>query len=169
MTLKSYRLPFRLWPLGLKLGHLFAVMNWHQCLPYHQQDQTYAHNGEGNPQNNNGDFGRFWTTCGEKTGKNQTLNWLSSLSILNLNQVNLTIYLKVVGSGPCLTPHHIKGDPALVLCHHSALHRRALVLIWEKMRVCISIRKAWIHPISSSLPTLCWDWKTIYGPLLRCQ
>lgn len=94
---------------------------------------------------------------------------LQLASLIVYTDVNLTIYLKVVDSGPCLTPHNIKGNPALVLCHHSALHRRALVLIWEKMRVCISIRKAWIHPISSSLPTLCWDWKTIYWPLLCCQ
>lgn len=54
---------------------------------------------------------------------------LQLASLVVYTDVNLTIYLKVVGSGPCLTPHHIIGDPALVLCHHSALHRRALVLI----------------------------------------
>lgn len=72
-TSHSYRLPFCLWPLRLKPGHLFTVMNWHQYLPHHQQDQTNAHDGEGNPQNNDGHFVSFWTTCGVETGKDETL------------------------------------------------------------------------------------------------
>lgn len=45
------------------------------------------------------------------------------------SDADLTVYLKVVGSGPRLTRHHIKGDPALILRHQSALRRKAFVLV----------------------------------------
>jgi len=58
----SYRLPFCLWPLSLKLGHFFAVVDRHQHLPHSQQDQADAHDGKGDAQDNHGDVGRLGAT-----------------------------------------------------------------------------------------------------------
>lgn len=58
----TYRLPFCFWPLSLKLGHLFTVVDWHQDLPHAQQDQADTHNRKRDPQNNHGDVRRLWAS-----------------------------------------------------------------------------------------------------------
>ncbi len=154
MCSRSYRLPFCLWPLGLKPGHLFTVVDRHQHLPHSQQDQADAHDGEGDPQNNHGDVGRLRATW-DKTEDEVRLQ--SSRLVLAVLQVvvKLTIHLQTEGDDPHLTFHHIERNPALVVCHQRAMQRRALVIIWKEIRTVIYIRKAWINRISPSLATLC--------------
>lgn len=126
----SYRLPFCLWPLSLKLCHLFTIVDRHQYLPHDQHDQANTHNREGNPKNDHWDRLRTaWKQRGWDKMQTPLLIYQFLYAV-----VKLTIYLEVIGSGPFLTSYHIKGDPALVFPHHSALHWSALI-IWEEMRM----------------------------------
>lgn len=149
--MRSYRLPFCLCSLSLKLGHLFTVVDWHQHLPHSQQDQADTHNRKGDSQNNHGDVRRLWAAYDRDRGWDETEPELPFASSVFRVVIKLTVHLEIVGSGPCLTSHHIKRNPALILRHQCALHRGALVIIWEEMWTYISIRRGWIHSISSSL------------------